>query len=296
VAHARRSGANEGSGARGSSAHNGRSPDGRSPVSAGRPRVGSSVHADHNSHQVMAHGIAPSRSRAAPRALAVAMSSFSDLGLAEPLVRAVADLGYQSPTPIQLQAIPPVLAGKDLLGCARTGTGKTAAFALPILQRLSAEKPARHIRALVLAPTRELAAADSRHLPPGLRPAPPRPALGGDLRRRGQSAQVPALESGVDILVACPGRLLDLSGQGLLEARRGQILVLDEADRMLDMGFVPDVKRVIARLPATRRQRCSSRPPCRPTSTALSQQMLRDPIKVEASPSHHYGRQASSSG
>ena len=208
--------------------------------------------------------------------------NFSELNLIEPLLRAVVAMGYTVPTPIQVQAIPPVLQGRDLCGIAQTGTGKTAAFALPILQRLSAEKPARHIRALVLAPTRELAAQiqdtfrqASQHLP-GLRSA----VIFGGV---GQSAQVRALESGVDILVATPGRLLDLSGQGLLKLDRVEILVLDEADRMLDMGFVPDVRRVLKLIP-TKRQTLFFSATLPPVIDELAGHMLKDPARVSVTP------------
>src|SRR5512137_1646131 len=164
---------------------------------------------------------------------------FAELGLVEAIQRAVQAEKYDTPTPIQAQAIPHVLAGRDLLGCAQTGTGKTAAFALPILQRLS-QAPARPgqrpIRVLVLSPTRELAAqiGDSfttygRHT--GLTNT----VIFGGV---GQTPQTDALRRGVDILVATPGRLLDLMGQGFLRFDRLEIFVLDEADRMLDMGFI----------------------------------------------------------
>ncbi|MBI4700617.1 MAG: DEAD/DEAH box helicase [Deltaproteobacteria bacterium] len=182
-------------------------------------------------------------------------TEFSELALIEPLLRAVAAEGYETPTPIQQAAIPHVLAGRDVLGCAQTGTGKTAAFALPILQRLVAAGPVtrgpRHSRVLVLTPTRELAtqigdsfATYGRHTP--LRHTV---VFGGI----GQNPQVRALRAGVDILVATPGRLLDLLGQGLAHLEQVEVFVLDEADRMLDMGFIHDVRRVIDRLP-TRRQ------------------------------------------
>jgi ATP-dependent RNA helicase RhlE len=179
--------------------------------------------------------------------------SFDDLGLAEPLLRAVRAENYDQPTPIQAQAIPHLLEGKDLLGIAQTGTGKTAAFALPILQRLSATQVPRRrgsVRALILTPTRELAVqiADSfhaygRHL--GLRSAV---IFGGVSQQR----QVEALARGLDILVATPGRLLDLMEQRHVDLRDLSIFVLDEADRMLDMGFIRDVKRIVAALPKER--------------------------------------------
>lgn len=180
--------------------------------------------------------------------------TFDDLGLSKSVLRAVSAAGYSIPTPIQAQAIPIVLEGRDLLGSAQTGTGKTAAFALPILHRLSKGKPAngsgRKIRCLVLAPTRELASqiADSfreygnytslRHA-----------VIYGGVSQVPQTRQ---LQKGVDILVATPGRLLDLFEQGFVDFRSVQTLVLDEADRMLDMGFMPDIRRIIAELPEKR--------------------------------------------
>jgi ATP-dependent RNA helicase RhlE len=212
------------------------------------------------------------------------MSSFSDLGLAEPLVRAVADLGYQSPTPIQLQAIPSVLGGKDLLGCARTGTGKTAAFALPLLHRLAASaRPRRRKqpRVLVLTPTRELALQVDesfrdygKHL--GVRTA----CIFGGV---GQNPQVLAMAPGVDVLTACPGRLLDLLGQGHVELGDIEAFVLDEADRMLDMGFLPDVKRIIAKLPKERHTLFFSAT-MPPDIASLAQQILKEPLRVEVTP------------
>ena len=178
---------------------------------------------------------------------------FAELGLIPPIAQAVAGQGYDRPTPIQAQAIPHVLAGRDLLGLAQTGTGKTAAFALPILQRLAHIAPGRghrHIRCLVLTPTRELAAqigesftTYGQHLP--LRTT----VIFGGV---GMESQKQALRNGIDILVATPGRLLDLAGQGLVELRSLEVFVLDEADRMLDMGFIHDVKRVIGLLPSRR--------------------------------------------
>ena len=178
--------------------------------------------------------------------------TFNELNLSAPVLRAVAQAGYESPSPIQAAAIPPVLAGRDLMGCAQTGTGKTAAFALPMLDRLTASAPRKKgaIRALILTPTRELALqigesfeAYGKYLP--LRST----VIFGGV---GQAPQVAALKKGVDILIACPGRLNDLVGQGLLDLSNIEIFVLDEADRMLDMGFVHDVKKVIAKLPRQR--------------------------------------------
>jgi ATP-dependent RNA helicase RhlE len=178
--------------------------------------------------------------------------SFAELGLAEPLVRAVTEHGYTKPTPIQAQAIPAVLKGGDLLAGAQTGTGKTAGFTLPMLQRLNGGKrPApRHVRALVLAPTRELAAQVNESVV----------TYGKYLKLSSEvvfggvniNPQIQKLSRGVDILVATPGRLLDLMQQGALNLSAVEILVLDEADRMLDMGFIRDIRKVLAALPPKR--------------------------------------------
>ena len=178
--------------------------------------------------------------------------TFNELNLSAPLLKAVSEAGYETPSPIQASAIPPVLEGRDLMGCAQTGTGKTAAFALPMLDRLSGAAPRKKgaIRALVLTPTRELALQIGESFA----------AYGKYLKLRstvifggvGQTPQVEAIKKGVDILIACPGRLNDLIGQGYIDLANIEIFVLDEADRMLDMGFVHDVKKVIAKLPAKR--------------------------------------------
>ena len=176
---------------------------------------------------------------------------FSELQLIRPLLRAVEEAGYSSPSPIQQKAIPPVLAGRDLLGCAQTGTGKTAAFALPILQRLS-EKPAaeKGVRALILTPTRELALQiDECFSAYGKYLKVSHTVIFGGV---GQAPQVAALQKGAQVLTACPGRLNDLIGQGFVDLSRLEVFVLDEADRMLDMGFIHDVKKVIRQLPPKR--------------------------------------------
>jgi ATP-dependent RNA helicase RhlE len=211
-------------------------------------------------------------------------TTFASLGLAEPLLRALAAENYQTPTPIQAQAIPSLLAGKDLLGIAQTGTGKTAAFALPILQHLSANRAAplpKMPRALILAPTRELALqideafrAYGRHL--GLRHAV---VMGGV----GFHPQVQALARGLDILVATPGRLLDLMQQNKVRLERVTHLVLDEADRMLDMGFVRDVRRIVAALPK-RRQSMFFSATMPPEVARLAGEMLLQPVRVEVTP------------
>jgi ATP-dependent RNA helicase RhlE len=210
---------------------------------------------------------------------------FQDLRLSEPILRAVSAEGYHTPTPIQLKAVPHVLEGRDLLGCAQTGTGKTAAFALPILHRLSASPiPAgtrRVIRALVLSPTRELASqiADSfrtygRHCP--LRHA----VIFGGV---GQNPQTKALRGGLDILVATPGRLLDLMNQGHVDLRGVEYLVLDEADRMLDMGFIHDIRRIVAKVPA-RRQTLMFSATMPQDIRQLAEALLTRPVHVEVTP------------
>ncbi len=177
---------------------------------------------------------------------------FAELRLSKPILRAVADEGYQSTTPIQHQAIPHILAGRDVLGCAQTGTGKTAAFALPILDRLNAEPAVkrRQVRALVVAPTRELAQQIYESFQTyGRRLNLPGTVIYGGVS---QNRQVQALRRGVDIVVATPGRLLDLIQQGHCDLSAVRHVVLDEADRMLDMGFMPDIKRIISYVPERR--------------------------------------------
>ena len=213
-----------------------------------------------------------------------ASPAFAELELSAPLLAALRDRGYVTPTPIQVQAIPHLLEGRDLLGVAQTGTGKTAAFALPMLDLLSAgggrARP-RQPRALVLTPTRELASqiADSFD------------AYGSRLRLRctvvfggvGQSPQVRALRGGVDVLVATPGRLLDLMNQGHVDLSRVEIFVLDEADRMLDMGFLRDVRRIVEPLP-TRRQSLLFSATMPADIVRLAHTLLRDPVRVEVTP------------
>lgn len=210
---------------------------------------------------------------------------FTDLHLTEPLLQALAAEGYEIPTPIQQQAIPHILARRDLLGCAQTGTGKTAAFALPILQLL-AEKPhsalkGRRIRCLVLTPTRELAAQIAESFDRyGLNLHISNTVIFGGV---GQSPQAAALRRGVDILVATPGRLLDLMEQKLADLSSIEIFVLDEADRMLDMGFIHDVRRIIKALPKKRHSLFFSA--TMPTDIKrLAQDILTDPVKVEVTP------------
>ncbi|HJL96948.1 MAG TPA: DEAD/DEAH box helicase [Candidatus Poseidoniaceae archaeon] len=211
------------------------------------------------------------------------MTDFQSLGLSNILLRAVESEGYTTPTPVQEQSIPPLLEGRDVLGVAQTGTGKTAAFALPVLQIMNRKKPQgkRFIRALVLSPTRELAAqiderfaAYSEHM---------------DLRHKvifggvNQNPQVRALQKGLDILVATPGRLLDLIGQGHLDITRVEFFVLDEADRMLDMGFIRDIEKVIKLLPKRRQNLLFSA--TMPKSIAkLAGTFLHNAVMVDVSP------------
>ena len=215
---------------------------------------------------------------------AVVATSFANLGLSEALLRALADEGYATPTPIQAKAIPHVLAGRDLFGCAQTGTGKTAAFALPLIDRLreTPRKPEpRRCRVLVLAPTRELAAqihqsflAYGRHS--GLRAA----VIYGGV---GQQPQARAMMHGVDVLVATPGRLLDLVSQRLVDIRSVEFLVLDEADRMLDMGFIHDVRKIVGQLPRDRQTLFFSA--TLPGEVRdLADSMLRNPLEVRTTP------------
>ena len=207
---------------------------------------------------------------------------FTDLQLIKPILDALTQEGYEKPTPIQAQAIPHLLEGKDLLGTAQTGTGKTAAFAIPILQNLHHKNTKNHqIKALILTPTRELAIqieesfkAYGRHLP--LKTL----VIFGGVK---QGAQEQALKRGVDILVATPGRLLDFINQGIISLKNLEIFVLDEADRMLDMGFVHDVKRVVKLLPQ-KRQTLFFSATFPKEIQELANSMLRNPVKVEVAP------------
>lgn len=209
---------------------------------------------------------------------------FESLGVGGTFRRALGDKGYIRPTPIQSQAIPQLLQGKDLLGIAQTGTGKTAAFALPLLQRLddanSRSKP-RRPRALVLAPTRELALQIHEELTSLGRYTKLRHAfiIGGV----SQNPQIKCLAKGLDVLVATPGRLLDLAGQRHIDLSEVSVLVLDEADRLLDMGFVRDVRRIVAQTPKTRQSLLFSA--TMPNEVArLAREILDDPVRVDVSP------------
>jgi ATP-dependent RNA helicase RhlE len=210
--------------------------------------------------------------------------SFSDLGLLPELLRAVADKGYDSPSPIQVQAVPAVLAGRDVLANAQTGTGKTAGFVLPILQRLMADSShgtSRAPRALVLAPTRELAAQVAQSARD----------YGKYLQLRtfqvfggvNINPQISTLRSGCDILVATPGRLLDLAQQRAVDLSKVQVLVLDEADRMLDMGFIPDIRRIIKLLPQ-KRQNLLFSATYSDDIRALAERLLHDPLSIQVAP------------
>ena len=209
---------------------------------------------------------------------------FQDLGLSEPLLRAIGEKGYTDPTPIQQQAILPVLEGRDLQGCAQTGTGKTAAFTLPILQLLAAEPAAkgrREIRALVITPTRELAIQIDECCRDYARYLSIRHCvIFGGVNQR---PQVDALQRGVDLLVATPGRLLDLIGQGYISLDKIRFFVLDEADRMLDMGFIHDIRRILPLLPE-RRQTLFFSATMPESIAALAAKILRNPVMVTVTP------------
>ena len=200
------------------------------------------------------------------------------------IARAVSDAGYHTPSPIQEQAIPPLLNGSDIIGCAQTGTGKTAAFSLPILQHLErnprAPAPGKP-RVLILAPTRELAAQIGESIAKYGRHTRTRHTVifGGV----GQNPQIKALRQGVHIVVATPGRLLDLASQGHIDLSEIEIFVLDEADRMLDMGFIPDINRIVAQLPE-QRQTLFFSATMEPRIVQLARRMVRDPVHIEIEP------------
>ena len=208
--------------------------------------------------------------------------TFRELGLSAPILTALEEQGYEKPSPIQQQAIPPALAGRDILGCAQTGTGKTCAFAAPILQRLSGNPaPGRPIRVLILTPTRELAIQIDesirdygRHL--ALRHA----VIFGGV---GQNPQVEALKQGVDILTATPGRLMDLHEQGFIHLEQLEVFVLDEADRMLDMGFIHDVKKILKWLPRKKQTMLFSAT-MPPEIAELVNSLLHNPVRIAVDP------------
>jgi ATP-dependent RNA helicase RhlE len=202
---------------------------------------------------------------------------FKDFSLDGRLNAGIRDVGYETPTPIQEQAIPHVLAGRDVMGLAQTGTGKTAAFALPILQRLT-RRPLRQVRALIIAPTRELAEQiHQSHVELGKYTKVRSTAIYGGV---GKGSQLAALKRGVEIVVACPGRLLDLAGEGQIDLSQVEVLVLDEADRMCDMGFLPDIKRILKLLPRERQTLFFSAT-MPPEIRDLSASILNDPVTVQ---------------
>lgn len=209
---------------------------------------------------------------------------FQDLKLIAPILKALDAVGYTTPTPIQEQAIPIIFRKNDLLGCAQTGTGKTAAFAIPILQMLSYSKvktAKKNIRALVLTPTRELAIQIEENFNQYSKDLPLKNLVifGGV----GQQPQRDALKRGIDVLIATPGRLLDLYGQGYIDLKHLEFFVLDEADRMLDMGFIHDVKKLIKIIPE-KRQTLFFSATMPPEIQKLANHILTDPIKIEVTP------------
>ncbi len=216
--------------------------------------------------------------------MTTSLNDFSSLGLGEKFRRALRDVGYTEPTPIQTQAIPHLLQERDLLGIAQTGTGKTAAFALPLLQRLEEENsPARprRPRALILAPTRELALQIHDELERFGKYTKLRHAFifGGV----SANPQIKALKEGLDVVVATPGRLLDLAGQRHIDLSEVDVLVLDEADRLLDMGFIRDVKRIVAQTPKSRQSLLFSATMPHAVA-ALARDILDDPVRIDVSP------------
>ncbi|MFU8805345.1 MAG: DEAD/DEAH box helicase [Bradymonadaceae bacterium] len=212
------------------------------------------------------------------------MKTFASLNLIDPLNRAIAAQNYEHPTPIQAQAIPPLLEGRDVIGCAQTGTGKTAAFALPVLQHLH-EKPGpsgrRVPRVLVLSPTRELAAQiDESFKVYGAHVDVRQVVIFGGVSER---PQISALQRGVDILVATPGRFLDLHGRDFIDLSQIEFFILDEADRMLDMGFLPDIRRVLKHLPSDRQNLLFSAT-MPPEVAKLARTFINDPVRIDVAP------------
>ena len=208
--------------------------------------------------------------------------TFKDLNITEPILKAIEEKGYANPTPIQVKAIPAALTGKDILGCAQTGTGKTAAFAIPIIQHLQVLKNRdKSIKALILTPTRELALQISECIDDYAKYTQVRHGvIFGGVNQR---AQVNMLHKGVDILVATPGRLLDLMNQGYIHLDNVRHFVLDEADRMLDMGFIHDIKRILPLLPR-KRQSLFFSATMPPEIERLAGTILHEPEKVEVTP------------
>ena len=209
--------------------------------------------------------------------------SFADLGLCPQILEAIAKQGYESPSPIQAQAIPAVLAGRDVMAAAQTGTGKTAGFTLPILEKLRTGTPAKgnQVRCLILTPTRELAAQIAENVSTYSQQLPLKSAVVfGGVKI---NPQMQKLRGGVDILVATPGRLMDLYNQRAVRFDELEVLVLDEADRMLDMGFIHDIKRIIKTLPK-KRQNLMFSATFSPDIRQLAKGMINDPVEVSVTP------------
>jgi hypothetical protein len=208
--------------------------------------------------------------------------TFKELNITEPILKAIDEKGYTLPTPIQVKAIPAALAGKDILGCAQTGTGKTAAFAIPIIQHLQAGKERnKNIKALILTPTRELALQISECIDDYAKYTQVRHGvIFGGVNQR---AQVAMLHKGIDILVATPGRLLDLMNQGYIRLDNVRHFVLDEADRMLDMGFIHDIKRLLPKLPKEKQTLFFSAT-MPDTIIALTNSLLKSPVRISITP------------
>ena len=207
--------------------------------------------------------------------------TFNDLKLTEPLLMALQTIGYKTPTPIQEQAINPILNGSDIFGCAQTGTGKTGAFSLPILHQLFTHKSSNKTRALILAPTRELAIQISDNVKAysmGLNIT--HATIFGGVSQKKQEKE---LKSGVDIVIATPGRLLDLMMQNIIKLDKVEYFVLDEADRMLDMGFIHDIKKIITKLPA-KRQTLFFSATAAPDIMKLANTLLKNPVHISVSP------------
>ncbi len=209
--------------------------------------------------------------------------SFASLGLSAPILEAVAKQGYEKPSPIQAQAIPAILEGKDVMAAAQTGTGKTAGFTLPLLERLSGGRPARsnHIRALILTPTRELAAQVGENVAKYSKNLPINSAVVfGGVKANPQMVR---LRQGADVLVATPGRLMDLHSQNAVKFRDVEILVLDEADRMLDMGFIRDIRKILALLPKQRQNLLFSAT-FSDDIRALAKGLVNNPVEIDVNP------------
>lgn len=215
--------------------------------------------------------------------------SFALLGLSDPILKAVATQGYDKPSPIQEQAIPAILQGKDIMAAAQTGTGKTAGFTLPVLERLSKGKPVRpnHVRALILTPTRELAAQVGESVAKYAKHLPITSAVVfGGVKA---NPQMQRMRQGADVLVATPGRLMDLHSQNAVKFQDVEILILDEADRMLDMGFIRDIRKILALLPKKRQNLLFSATFSDPIR-ALAKGLVNDPVEIDVNPRNQTAR------